>query len=92
MRFRRSINSGKPIKLTVQTKIPRPGLRGDRDPARRARTYLISDGTQFPYRLKIRPPSLHALSALPYIIPGGTVSDAVAILGSVDPIMGEVDR
>ncbi len=45
-----------------------------------------------PYRLKIRPPSLHALSALPYILPGATVSDAVAILGSLDPIMGEVDR
>ena len=87
------INSGKPVKLPVQTKIP-PGqvyvaietLRGELG------TYLISDGTQFPYRLKIRPPSLHALSALPYIVPGGTVSDGVAILGSLDPIMGEVDR
>ena len=42
--------------------------------------------------VQIRPPSLHALSALPYIVPGATVSDAVAILGSMDPIMGEVDR
>jgi NADH-quinone oxidoreductase subunit D len=88
-----SINSGKPIKLTVQTKIP-PGqvYVAIETPRGELGTYLISDGTQFPYRLKIRPPSLHALSALPYIIPGGTVSDAVAILGSVDPIMGEVDR
>jgi NADH-quinone oxidoreductase subunit D len=87
------INSGKPIKLTVQTKIP-PGqvYVAIETPRGELGTYLISDGTQFPYRLKIRPPSLHALSALPYIIPGGTVSDAVAILGSVDPIMGEVDR
>jgi NADH-quinone oxidoreductase subunit D len=45
-----------------------------------------------PYRLKIRSPSLHALSCLPYVLPGHVVSDAVAILGSVDPIMGEVDR
>jgi NADH-quinone oxidoreductase subunit D len=45
-----------------------------------------------PYRLKIRPPSLHALACLPYILPGHSVSDAVVILGSVDPIMGEVDR
>jgi NADH-quinone oxidoreductase subunit D len=88
-----SINSGKPVKLTVQTKIP-PGqvYVAIETPRGELGTYLISDGTQFPYRLKIRPPSLHALSALPYIVPGGTVSDAVAILGSVDPIMGEVDR
>ena len=33
-----------------------------------------------------------AVSALPYILPGETVSDAVAVLGSLDPIMGEVDR
>ena len=87
------INSGKPVKLPVQTKIP-PGqvYVAIETPRGELGTYLISDGTQFPYRLKIRPPSLHALSALPYIIPGGTVSDAVAILGSVDPIMGEVDR
>ncbi|HET9155329.1 MAG TPA: NADPH-quinone oxidoreductase, partial [Myxococcaceae bacterium] len=88
-----SINSGKPVKLPVQTKIP-PGqvYVAIETPRGELGTYLISDGTQFPYRLKIRPPSLHALSTLPYIVPGGTVSDAVAILGSLDPIMGEVDR
>ena len=87
------INSGKPVKLPVQTKIP-PGqvYVAIETPRGELGTYLISDGTQFPYRLKIRPPSLHALSALPYIVPGGTVSDGVAILGSLDPIMGEVDR
>jgi NADH-quinone oxidoreductase subunit D len=88
-----SINSGKPVKLPVQTKIP-PGqvYVSIETPRGELGTYLVSDGTQFPYRLKIRPPSLHALSALPYIVPGATVSDAVAILGSMDPIMGEVDR
>jgi NADH-quinone oxidoreductase subunit D len=88
-----SINGYRPVKLPVQTKIP-PGQTyvAIETPRGELGTYLISDGTQFPYRLKIRPPSLHALSALPYIVPGGTVSDAVAILGSVDPIMGEVDR
>ena len=57
-------------------------------------TFVIGGGDPptCPHRLKIRPPSLHALSALPYILPGATVSDAVAILGSLDPIMGEVDR
>jgi NADH-quinone oxidoreductase subunit D len=56
-------------------------------------TYAIAGGTgTSPYRLKLRSPSLHALSCIPYILPGHTVSDAVAILGSLDPIMGEVDR
>ena len=88
-----SNNSGRPVKLPVQTKIP-PGqvYVAIETPRGELGSYLISDGTQFPYRLKIRPPSLHALSALPYIVPGATVSDAVAILGSMDPIMGEVDR
>jgi NADH-quinone oxidoreductase subunit D len=88
-----SINAGKPVKLPVQTKIP-PGqvYVAIETPRGELGTYLVSDGTQFPYRLKIRPPSLHALSALPYIVPGANVSDAVAILGSMDPIMGEVDR
>jgi len=45
-----------------------------------------------PYRVKFRPPSMIALQALPYILPGHTISDCVAILGSLDPIMGEVDR
>lgn len=58
-------------------------------------TYVIGGGANkgaSPYRLKIRPPSLHAVACLPYVLPGHTVSDAIAILGSVDPIMGEVDR
>jgi len=57
-------------------------------------TYVIGGGANntAPYRLKFRAPSLHALSALPYILPGERFSDAIAILGSLDPIMGEVDR
>lgn len=57
-------------------------------------TFVVAggDAPTSPYRLKIRPPSMHALSAIPYIVPGHTVSDAVAILGSLDPIMGEADR
>ncbi len=58
-------------------------------------TFVVAgggEGDTSPYRLKIRPPSFHAMSALPYLLPGHTVSDAVAILGSLDPIMGEVDR
>jgi NADH-quinone oxidoreductase subunit D len=87
------INSGKPIKLPIQTKVPAGQTYvAIETPRGELGNWLVSDGTQFPYRLKIRPPSLHALGALPYILPGGNVSDAVATLGSLDPIMGEVDR
>ncbi len=87
------INGGKAVKLPVQTKIPfGQAYVGIETPRGELGTYVIADGTQHPYRCKIRPPSLHNVSALPYILPGQTVSDAVAILGSLDPIMGEVDR
>ncbi len=87
------INGGKPVKLPVMTKIPFGQTYAAIETARgELGGWLVADGTQFPYRFKIRPPSLHAVSALPYILPGTTVSDAVAILGSLDPIMGEVDR
>jgi NADH-quinone oxidoreductase subunit D len=87
------INAGKPVKLPIQYKIP-PGQAyvGIETPRGELGTWVIATGDAAPYRLKIRPPSLHALSAIPYIMPGETVSDAVAILGSLDPIMGEVDR
>jgi NADH-quinone oxidoreductase subunit D len=87
------INGGKAVKLPVQTKIPfGQTYVALESPRGELGTYVIADGTQHPYRCKIRPPSLHNLSALPYILPGETVSDAVAILGSMDPIMGDVDR
>ena len=54
--------------------------------------YLVSDGTGHPWRLKIRSPSMVNLSALPVMIKGAMVSDIVAIIGSIDPVMGEADK
>jgi NADH-quinone oxidoreductase subunit D len=54
--------------------------------------YLVSDGTSKPYRLHIRAPSFVNLQALPLLLRGGLMADAVAIISSVDPVMGEVDR
>ncbi len=54
--------------------------------------YLVSDGTSKPYRLHIRGPSFVNLQAVPTLIRGGLIADAVAIISSVDPVMGEVDR
>ncbi len=54
--------------------------------------YLVSDGSSKPMRLHIRAPSFVNLQTLPYMMEGALVADAVAIISSVDPIMGEVDR
>jgi NADH-quinone oxidoreductase subunit D len=54
--------------------------------------YMVSDGTSKPYRLHIRGPSFVNLQALPVLLRGGLMADAVAVISSVDPVMGEVDR
>ncbi|MEE2768127.1 MAG: NADH-quinone oxidoreductase subunit D [Actinomycetota bacterium] len=54
--------------------------------------YLVSDGGPNPYRMHIRGPSFVNLQTLPHLMEGGFIADAVAIISSVDPIMGEVDR
>ncbi len=54
--------------------------------------YIYSKGGGVPYRLKIRSPSFVNLSIMPKILPGHMISDVVSILGSMDPVFGEVDR
>jgi NADH-quinone oxidoreductase subunit D len=54
--------------------------------------YLVSDGTSKPYRMHIRGPSFVNLQALPLLLRGGLMADAVAVISSIDPVMGEVDR
>ena len=54
--------------------------------------YLVSDGGPKPLRMHIRAPSFVNLQALPFMMEGRLIADAVAIISSVDPIMGEVDR
>jgi NADH-quinone oxidoreductase subunit D len=54
--------------------------------------YLVSDGSPKPYRLKWRAPSFSSLALLPYLAAGHKVADIMAILGSLDPVFGEVDR
>ncbi len=54
--------------------------------------YIVSDGTSHPYRMHVRAPSFVNLQSLPHMMHGGFIADAVAVISSVDPIMGEVDR
>jgi NADH-quinone oxidoreductase subunit D len=54
--------------------------------------YVVSDGEHRPYRVKIRDPSFVNLQAVPIMARGGLVADAVAVIASLDPVMGGVDR
>src|SRR4030042_1614609 len=54
--------------------------------------YLVSDGANKPFRLRIRPPSFVNLGALPKMIEGQMVADVVAAIGSIDIVLGGVDR
>ena len=54
--------------------------------------YVVSDGTAKPYRFHLRAPSFYNLEALPEMSRGGLVADMVAIIGSTDIVLGEIDR
>lgn len=54
--------------------------------------FIISDGSGTPYKVKVRPPCFYAMAALPHIIEGGMISDAVLSLGSLNIVAGELDR
>jgi len=86
--------SSKPgLKSVAQVRVPKgetyarvEGPRGE------VGCYLVADGSAKPYRMKWRGASFSNLAVLPHIIPGHKVADVVAIMGSVDPVFGEVDR
>jgi len=54
--------------------------------------YLVSDGGAKPYRLHVRGPSFVNLQAIPLLMRGGSVSDAITTVSTIDPVLGEVDR
>ncbi len=54
--------------------------------------YIVSDGTTQPYRLRVRPPSFVNLQAFDKMVRGHLVADVVAIIGTIDIVLGEVDR
>src|ERR1051325_6440163 len=66
--------------------VPVEGPRGEQG------FYVISDGTNRPWRIKSRAPSLLACQALEQMIVGGLIADVIAVIGSIDVVMGDVDR
>jgi len=87
------ISSRPGVKSVGQVRIPKgetyariEGARGE------VGCYLLADGSAKPYRMKWRGASFSNLAILPHILIGCKVADVVAIMGSVDPVFGEVDR
>ena len=66
--------------------VPVEGARGEHG------VYVVSDGTNRPWRIKMRPPSFLACQALSRVITGGMIADVIAVIGSSDVVMGDVDR
>ncbi len=66
--------------------VPVEGPRGEQG------FHVTSDGTNRPWRVKSRPPSLLACQALEKMIVGGLIADVIAVIGSIDVVMGDVDR
>ena len=66
--------------------VPVEGPRGEHG------FYVVADGTNRPWRVKSRAPSLLACQALAPMIVGGLIADVIAVIGSIDVVMGDVDR
>jgi NADH-quinone oxidoreductase subunit D len=66
--------------------VPVEGPRGEHG------VYVVSDGSNRPCRIKMRPATFYACQALPKMIEGGMIADVIAVIGSTDVVMGDVDR
>jgi NADH:ubiquinone oxidoreductase subunit D len=87
------ISSRPGVKSVAQVRVAKgEGYARVEGPRGEVGCYLVSDGSAKPYRMKWRGASFSNLSVLPHILPGHKVADVVAIMGSVDPVFGEVDR
>ncbi len=87
------ISSRPGVKSVGQVRVPKgegysrvEGARGE------IGCYIVADGSAKPYRMKFRGASFSNLSILPHVLIGTKIADVVAIMGSVDPVFGEVDR
>ena len=54
--------------------------------------FIVSDGSTQPYRVRVRPPSFVNLQALDMMVRGALVADVIAVIGTLDIVLGEVDR
>jgi NADH-quinone oxidoreductase subunit D len=87
------ISSRPGVKSVAQVKLPKGEAYSRIESARgEVGIYLVSEGATKPYRMKWRGASFSNLAVAGHILPGHKIADAVVILGSIDPVFGEVDR
>jgi NADH-quinone oxidoreductase subunit D len=87
------IFSRKPLKNPKTTKLPKGEVYAAvESPRGELGFHIVADGSAKPYRLKINAPSFKNLQTVGHILPGGLLADVVATLGSLDPVLGDVDR
>jgi len=82
------------FKIITEGFKPEPGevYVGVENPKGEVGFYLVSDGSPCPYRMKIRPASFINLQALPKMVEGSLIADVVAVIGTLDIVLGEIDR
>ncbi|MDD2557718.1 MAG: NADH dehydrogenase (quinone) subunit D [Desulfuromonas sp.] len=82
------------FKIVTEGFKPEPGeiYQGIEAPKGELGYYMISDGSANPYRMKVRPPSFVNLQALPQMIEGALLADVIATIGTLDIVLGEIDR
>ncbi len=82
------------FKIITEGFKPEPGevYVGVENPKGEVGYYLVSDGSPRPYRMKIRPASFINLQALPKMVEGSLIADVVAVIGTLDIVLGEIDR
>ena len=87
------LSSRKPIKSAKLLKPPKGSYYSSvESPRGELGFFIVSDGSSIPYRMKIRSPSFSNLSIIETVLPGNFIADSVTILGSLDPVFGDVDR
>ncbi len=89
-----NIPNGNYLAQTHQILTPNPGevYTCIESPRGQLGIYMVSDGSEKPYRYKVRSPSFMAIGALNEMVKNEKIADAIAILGSIDIVLGEVDR
>jgi NADH-quinone oxidoreductase subunit D len=81
-----------PIALSLKTPQGGEAFVRNECPRGEGAIFLASDGSNFPYRMRIRGPSFNNLSIMPKVCAGQTIPDMVATLATLDPVFGECDR
>ncbi|HEY5674789.1 MAG TPA: NADH dehydrogenase (quinone) subunit D [Malonomonas sp.] len=82
------------FKIVSEGFSPEPGeiYQGIEAPKGELGYYLVSDGSPMPVRMKVRPPSFVNLQGLPQMVEGKLLADVIAVIGTLDIVLGEIDR